>query len=260
MKKKWNFLTEEDLPRSIHDGCIGNTMRLLVVAPHPDDFDAIGCTLKFLSGNGNPLQVIVACTGSGVEEFYRPGLTLETKTLLREREQRNSARFFGLPEDCLTFLRLKNDDGDQPLDDPENLARLEALILQKAPDIIFMPHGNDTNSGHRAMYSMIRKIAVRSRLPIALLLINDPKTISMCPGLHFSFGEKEAAWKAELLRFHDSQHQRNLNMRGYGFDERILKHNRQIARELSLGEPYAEAFELEVYNMTLDTSRSGEDN
>ena len=121
--------------------------------------------------------------------------------------------------------------------------------MRKTPDIIFLPHGNDTNNGHRAVYAMVRQIASRSTFPLALLLIRDPKTISMRTDLYLSFGEGEAAWKAELLRFHDSQHQRNLNTRGYGFDERILRHNRQIAREMSLNEPYAEAFELEVYNM-----------
>ena len=236
-------------PLSIRDGCICKTQKLLVVAPHPDDFDAIGATLKYLSGNGNPLEVIVACTGSGVEDSYRLGLTLDSKTQLREDEQRNSARFFGLPGDCLTFLRLKNDAEDQPTDEPENLHKLEALILPKKPDIIFLPHWNDTNAGHRSIYSLVRQFALRSRLPLTLLLIRDPKTISMRTDLYLSFGEGEAAWKAELLRFHDSQHQRNLNTRGYGFDERILRHNRQIAREMSLNEPYAEAFELEVYNM-----------
>ena len=236
-------------PLSIRDGCICKTQKLLVVAPHPDDFDAIGATLKYLSGNGNPLEVIVACTGGGIEDSYSPGLTLEGRTRLREHEQRNSARFFGLPGDCLTFLRLENDAEDQPADEPENLHKLEALVMRKTPDIIFLPHGNDTNNGHRAVYAMVRQIASRSTFPLALLLIRDPKTISMRTDLYLSFGEGEAAWKAELLRFHDSQHQRNLNTRGYGFDERILRHNRQIAREMSLNEPYAEAFELEVYNM-----------
>jgi LmbE family N-acetylglucosaminyl deacetylase len=234
-------------PRSIRDACICKTQKLLLVAPHPDDFDAIGGTLKFLSGNGNPLNVIVACTGSGVEDSYCPGATLAEKAQLREKEQRDSLRFFGLPENCLSFLHFKNDTDDQAMETQANIDILEKLIMKQAPDIIFLPHGNDTNSAHRAIYCMVRRIASRSRLSIALLLIRDPKTISMRPDLYFPFGEAEAGWKAELLRFHDSQQQRNLNTRGYGFDERILKHNRQLACELSLNEPYAEAFELEVF-------------
>lgn len=244
-----------DRPRNIRDGCIHRAARLLVVAPHPDDFDAIGVTLKFLSRNGNPLQVIVACTGSGVEARYRPGLMLAAMTELREQEQKNSARFFGLPEADLTFVHLVNDADDQPVNNPANLARLEALVLQRAPDIIFLPHGHDTNNGHQAMYALVRQIALRSPLGLALLLNRDAKTISMRPDLYLPFDEQEAAWKAELLRFHDSQHQRNLNTRGHGFDERLLALNRQVARELSLREPYAEAFELELFNRPQDDKR-----
>jgi len=203
-------------------------------------------TLQFLTGRGNPLAVVVACTGSGVEDSYGSGLTPAARAELREREQRRSARFFGLPQDCLTFLRLANDADDQAAAVPENLAILESFIRQQAPDLVFLPHGNDTNRGHQAMYAMVCEIAARLAHPPALLLIRDPKTIAMRTDLYFPFGETEAAWKAELLRFHDSQHQRNLQTRGHGFDERILALNRQIARELAIAAPYAEAFEWQI--------------
>lgn len=63
------------------------------------------------------------------------------------------------------------------------------------------------------------------------------------------FGQDEADWKAELLRCHDSQHQRNLHARGHGFDDRILDVNKAIARELLIGDKYAEAFEIELHNV-----------
>ncbi len=238
-----------DHPRPIADGCIDSTTKLLVLAPHPDDFDAIGVTLKFLFSKGNPLEVAVAHTGSGVEDSYRPGLTLEAMAQLRVCEQRNSLRFFGLPEDCLTFLRLENDDTDQLIESERNLHLLESVVTQKAPDIIFLPHGNDTNSAHRAMYAMVRQIALHSHRPIALMLIRDPKNISMRTDFYLGFDEVEATWKAELLRFHDTQHQRNLNSRGYGFDKRILDVNRQYAKELKLTEAYAEVYELETFHV-----------
>jgi len=40
----------------------------------------------------------------GIEDSYRPGLTLSGKADLREQEQRRSLQFFGLPWDALTFL------------------------------------------------------------------------------------------------------------------------------------------------------------
>ena len=248
MNRTWNSLTEGHRPCAIDVGCIDSTMKLLVLAPHPDDFDAIGVTLKFLFSNNNPLAVAVAYTGSGVEDSYRSRLTLEAKSQLREDEQRRSARFFGLPDECLQFMRLENDDSDQLVESHRNLGILESVVAQKAPDIIFLPHGNDTNSAHRAMYAMVHQIALRSHRPIALMLIRDPKNISMRTDLYLAFGEVQAAWKAQLLRFHDSQQKRNLNSRGYGFDKRILDFNQQSAKELGLNQPYAEVFEIENFN------------
>lgn len=234
---------QESTPRSIRDVGIDRSLRLLVLAPHPDDFDAIGVTLRFLSGNGNPLQVVVACTSSGVPDSHGSGLTRAAMTRLREREQRDSARFFGLPEGNLTFLHLINGHDDQPVDAAENRDTLAGIVQQHAPDIVFMPHGNDTNSAHRAMHAMVTAVAQRVGRPRTLLLNRDPKTIAMRTDLYLPFGADEAAWKAELLRFHNSQQQRNLMTRGHGFDERILALNRQNAAALGLDAPYAETFE-----------------
>ena len=216
-----------------------------MLAPHPDDFDAVGVKLKFLASNGNLLQVGVALTGSGVQDSYRPGLSLAGKTQLREREQRNSLRFFGLPDECLAFLRLANDSADQLTDSDANRDLLDAFVRKRAPDLVILPHGNDTNSAHRALYSLVRRIAGGLGRPLVLLLCRDPKTIAMRYGEYLAFGEEDAAWKGELLRFHDSQQQRNLDTRGYGFDRRLLDLNRASARELGIREPYAEVFERE---------------
>jgi hypothetical protein len=75
-------------------------------------------------------------------------------------------------------------------------------------------------------------------------------TIALRMDLYTGFDEEEAPWKAQLLRFHDSQQHRNLTTRGAGFDARILADNRQTARELGLARPFAEAFEIELYTST----------
>ena len=94
---------------------------------------------------------------------------------------------------------------------------------------------------------MACRIASEAGYPIAALFNRDPKTIGLRTDIYTAFGEEDAQWKAQLLRFHDSQQQRNLNTRGHGFDKRILDTNRQIARELGLQAPYAEAFEVEIF-------------
>ena len=235
-------------PGAIPELSLPAALRLLVLAPHPDDFDAIAVTLRFLSRNGNTIDVGVVRTGSGVDDSYRPGLTLAEKAELRGHEQLRSLAFFGLPRNCITFLPLANDSEDQPLESPGNRDAIEAFVAAKAPDIVFMPHGNDTNSGHRVMHSLFGQVAQRSGRALAVCLNHDPKTVEMRTDLYMPFGPDEADWKAELLRFHDSQQQRNLRTRGHGFDDRILNDNRATARALSLGHAYAEAYELELHN------------
>ncbi len=223
------------------------SLKVLVLGPHPDDFDAIGVTMRLLKENGNPIHVGVAHTGSGVQDSYCSPPTLETKAAIREQEQRQSCRYFGLPEERLTFLRFYEDDEQQPIASQENLGRLRAYLLSVQPDLVFLPHGNDTNAGHQRMCRMFRRIASQRDQPLAAFLNRDPKTIGMRIDLYTEFGDDEAHWKAKLLRFHQSQQQRNLNTRGHGFDQRILSVNRQIAREISIDSQYAEGFELELY-------------
>jgi hypothetical protein len=113
--------------------------------------------------------------------------------------------------------------------------------------MVFLPHWQDTNLGHQRIYSMFRQVATDSRYPLVAFLNRDPKTLRMRCDVFLEFVEETAEWKGELLRFHQSQHQRNLNQRGHGLDERILEVNRESAKLCSLSELYAEVFELEFF-------------
>lgn len=223
-------------------------LKLLVTAPHPDDFDAIGVTLRYMVDQGHELHVVVAETGSGIDKVYGAGMTQDEKRQLRVREQMASFRFFGLPDTHYRFLKLNNADDDQVANDGENQAFLEKLVREIGPDMLFMPHGNDTNRAHRAMYAMMRAIASKVEWPVALMLNSDVKTVDMKKDFYVAFDEAQAQWKGMLLRYHDSQHQRNLRDRGHGFDERVLRLNRKTAVELGIQEPYAASFELELCN------------
>lgn len=219
------------------------TLRVAVLAPHPDDFDAIGVTMRQLYENGNSITVAVLTTGAGgVEDEYAP--TTEAKRDTREAEQRASCRFFGLQAERLTFLRMAEDATGHLIPNAANRALLQAWCDAQQPDVVFMPHGNDTNADHRRAYALFQEI---KRAPLLACLNRDPKTIACRADLATGFGEAMATWKAKLLRFHASQQQRNLRIRGYGFDERILRMNRQVATELGGPWPYAECFELEHF-------------
>ncbi|HTH44207.1 MAG TPA: PIG-L family deacetylase [Oxalicibacterium sp.] len=223
-------------------------LTLAVMAPHPDDFDAIGATLRFFHRRGDAIHLAVLTTGaSGVEDGFEGATGDDAKAALREDEQRASCRFFGLPPEHLHFLRLAPDDGGNPRLDDANRARIRDFLLPRRPDLVFMPHGNDSNITHQRVYSLFHAVAMNEKLHTCAMLNKDAKTIAMRTDAWLSFDENTAAWKAELLRFHRSQQQRNLNTRGHGFDARVLEICRQSAQELRLDEPYAEIFELARY-------------
>jgi LmbE family N-acetylglucosaminyl deacetylase len=221
---------------------------VLILAPHPDDFEAIGVTMRFFRERGYPLNLAVATSGaSGVEDSFCSPPTLEAKGKLREQEQSTSCQFFGLPEDNLTFLRLEEDAKGHPKDSKTNLEIIQTHFMRIRPEMVFLPHWQDTNLGHQRIYSMFRQVATDSRYPLVAFLNRDPKTLRMRCDVFLEFVEETAEWKGELLRFHQSQHQRNLNQRGHGLDERILEVNRESAKLCSLSELYAEVFELEFF-------------
>lgn len=221
---------------------------ILALTPHPDDFDAIGVTMRFLWDNGNPLYVAVATPGaSGVEDTFCSPPTAEAKAALREQEQRASCRFFGLPEGHLAFLQLEEDEAGRPLEDDVNTDRVRQHLHKIRPAMVFLPHGHDTNLGHQRVYAMFRRVAQEAGYPLVAFMNRDPKTIQMRCDVYLGFGADTAAWKGALLRHHQSQHQRNLNQRGYGFDARILNMDQHNAEACSADAPYAEAFQLEFF-------------
>ena len=231
------------------------TQSVLALAPHPDDFDAIGVTMRFFLNNGNVIYLAVATSGaSGVEDSFSSPPTLKAKGRLRRQEQRESCQFFGLPESNLAFLQMEEDTEGHPKDNKTNLEILQNHFMKIRPVMIFLPHWKDSNPGHQRIYTMFHKVAREARYPMVAFLNRDPKTLQMRCDVYMEYGEETAVWKSKLLRFHKSQHQRNLNQRGHGIDERILKVDRQNATLCGLGGTYAEVFEL----MFFGTSKLGD--
>jgi LmbE family N-acetylglucosaminyl deacetylase len=235
-------------PLNLRELALPSPLTLVVLAPHPDDFDAIGVTLRFFHQRGDTIHLAVLTTGaSGVEDGFADAVTDEQKAVLREQEQRASCAFFGLPAERLTFMRLTPDEKGNPRLDDANQRRIRDYLVPLQPDLVFMPHGNDSNVTHQRTYALFRAVALAEQLKTCAILNQDAKTIAIRTDLYTPFDDEAAAWKAELLRLHRSQHQRNLNTRGHGFDERVLAINRTSAHELNDAIDYAEVFEIERF-------------
>jgi LmbE family N-acetylglucosaminyl deacetylase len=227
-------------PRSLRELVFPRQLEILVLAPHPDDFDAIGLTLRHLHRQGHALQVAVLTTGAnGVDDGFEGAHADAAKAALREAEQRASCAFFGLPPERLQFLRMWGSDGAA-----DDLQPLRAWMRARPADLVFLPHGNDSNRTHRRTYEAVCAVAAEQALQAWACLNRDAKTLAMRVDLFFAFGEEEAGWKAQLLRCHRSQQERNLRARGIGFDARVLEVNRGAAADLGLPQPYAEVFQL----------------
>lgn len=244
-----DILNNVTFPVSLDALTIPKGLRLLSLSPHPDDFDAIAVTMKRLFAAGTEIFVAVASSGaSGVEDSFCTPPTILEKARAREVEQRRSCEFFGLPDDHVRFLCLEEDETGKISANEFNFAVVAAVFKELSPDLVFLPHGNDTNSDHRLIYAMLSRLGHNADRTFTAFLNRDPKTIALRMDVYTAFGEIDAAWKAELLRFHQSQHQRNLNARGYGFDERILSGNRENAQLYGIKDhAYAEIFELEFF-------------
>ncbi len=242
-------MSAKNLPLNLLQLSLPSPLTIVVLAPHPDDFDAIGATLRFFHQRGDTIHLAVLTTGaSGVEDGYAGAHTDDDKTALREHEQSASCAFFGLPLERLSFLRLPADENGNPRLDIANHERISDYLLLRKPDLVFMPHGNDSNVTHQRTYALFRAVALAEHLQVWALLNQDAKTLAMRTELVTLFDAATASWKAEMLRLHQSQHLRNLNTRGHGFDERVLSINRKRALELKLGDDeYAECFELERF-------------
>ncbi len=216
-----------------------------MLAPHPDDFDAIGVTMRRLHLNGNRITLAVLTGGPrGVPDGFAGDTTLEDKRRIREAEQRASWALFDLPESDLTFLRIGDELAEGAGETAADVQRVRGFLEATKPAIVFLPHGNDSNQTHRRAWALLQRVARETGFTALACLARDPKTIVMRTDVVTPFGQDEADWKAALLRCHRSQTARNLAARGSGLDERILALNRTIAREAAVAEPYAEAFEL----------------
>lgn len=235
-------------PRSFNPASLAKGMLTLCLCPHPDDFDSIAITLRHIHEAGGTMRVCVMRTGSGVENVYCSPPTWEVKAAIREKEQRASCAAFGLPAESLEFLDIEEDDGENPVESERNIETVGGRFRRIAPDIVFLPHGNDSNKGHRTIYRIFAGLAARAGKPLTAFLIKDAKTLGMRVDVYTPFEKDEAEWKASLLRLHDSQQSRNLRTRGFGFDKRVLDVNRNTARELGLVHEFAEAFEMEQWN------------
>jgi LmbE family N-acetylglucosaminyl deacetylase len=242
------LLKKETSPISLEDCSFSSSMRLLVLAPHPDDFDAIAVMLKYFQANGSQILLLVLTGGSsGVTDSFLTQPTRQNKMDIRQTEQIKALEFFGFPLSHVRFLRMPEDQqGEMILDD--GCRKIVGKLFQEfGPDMMALPHGDDSNPSHQRTFALARQLAMTASKPVLAFYNQDPKTIRIRLDAFIGFDHATSLWKREMLRFHQSQQTRNLQTRGCGFDDRILKVNEAIAKELQAAQTYAEGFQVELF-------------
>jgi len=214
-------------------------VRILALAPHSDDFDINAITLKHFQNAGAIIRLDVFSLDNGVEPDFEPQTP---QAEIRKREQLASLSFFGLDIEAVKFLDTVCDHTGQTTYHSKNRDIIANCISEFAPDMIFTPHPNDTNPAHQSINRMLYEVKVGK--DIIVMHNHDPKTLDMKPSAFMPYDSKQAKWKAQLLRHHQSQHSRNLKTRGYGFDDRILSVSKEAAKNCRLNCEYAEIFEV----------------
>jgi len=229
-------------PLIMPEGPLPGAGRVLALAPHPDDPDAVAVILRMLVQGGWEMHwAILTSSWSGVEDDF-VGPSPLAKTRVRQEEQRAAARLFGLPEARLTFLNLTEGADGHLLSCADNHLRYTAYLSAVSPDIVVLPCLADTNPTHRLNYAWFAAWAATHGRPVLALGNEDPKTTAFTPDFSILFGEETAVWKGALLECHRSQSVRNQHTRQMTFAERILRVNAD-SPGLAPGQ-YAERFQV----------------
>ena len=182
-------------------------MRVLVVAPHPDD-DVIGCGGSIIRHirKGHSVTAVYMTSGEA-GSLVHPKDELRR---IREVETREAASVMGFSD--LIFLR--NADG-RLLTDGEHLTSLVRIIREKRPAMIYFPHAGEGCRDHRITYEICAEAVKRACGPWFQECPGEPWSVEsvLCyevwtPLQEVSYTEEISDCidlKIEALRHHRSQ-------------------------------------------------------
>ena len=133
-------------------------MKVLVIAPHPDD-ESLGCggTLCLHAARGD--RVFGVCLSSG--ELGLKDLPRAEAWKVRESEGRSAAKILGLAG--IVFLRCPDwGIGDEI---GKTARALRPILKREAPDLIYLPHPGDWHPDHKAALSVVQAALAPCKIP-----------------------------------------------------------------------------------------------
>jgi len=133
-------------------------MRVLVIAPHPDD-ESIGCggAVCLHVGQGNRVAVVFLTSG----ERGLTRLPPEEAQRVREGEAEAAAEILGLA--ALTFLRCPDGAVGEAIVAAAD--GLRAVLARETPERIYLPHPREWHPDHQASLPVLRAAMQGSGAP-----------------------------------------------------------------------------------------------
>lgn len=126
------------------------TLKVLVVAPHPDD-ETIGCggTIRLHLERDDAVRVVFLTSG---ERGIR-GTIPEAARTIRETEAAEALHILGV--EAWDFFRLPDLGLDRHIDD--GALRLAQLMKENRPNVIYLPHPQEAHPDHEATLPLVRQ-------------------------------------------------------------------------------------------------------
>lgn len=130
-------------------------MRVLVIAPHPDD-DAIGCGGSIVqhARRGDTVHIVYVTSGEHGSPVYTPA---ELATI-REGEAAKGAAILGAQR--TTFLRQPDGNVSYSIDLVNQFIQ---LIRTEKPDALYLPHSNDGHKDHHQAFAIVMEAVGRAQ-------------------------------------------------------------------------------------------------
>jgi LmbE family N-acetylglucosaminyl deacetylase len=124
-------------------------MKVLVIAPHPDD-ESIGCGGALCLHARRRDQITAVYLTSG--ELGLKHLPRREAWLTREREAARAAKILGIAR--MSFLRLADWFVADAIE--KGAAKLRPILKRAKPELIYLPHEQEWHPDHKAALPMVR--------------------------------------------------------------------------------------------------------
>jgi LmbE family N-acetylglucosaminyl deacetylase len=192
--------------------------RLLILAPHPDDESlATGGLIQRAAKAGAKVRVLFATDGDNnpwpqrfVERKLQISYTDRARWGRRRRKEalaalellglpKGSARFLGLPDQGITNLLMRAEEGV--------LFTLWAELMEWEPTIFVMPSSTDAHPDHSALFVLVHLALMRLERPPRMLrfIIHAPRRHSERGKVTLRLTPEEVQRKRAAILAHQSQ-------------------------------------------------------